>query len=154
MPSTSIRPTGRPHLWEGRFKSCLVQTEHYVLQCYRYIERNPVRAGLAADCAAYPWSSYAANGLGLHNPLITPHEEYASLGSTPAERQAQYRGLFGEEQSPQQLEEIRDATNGGYALGNQTFKRDMARALGRPVEKGSAGRPPLDKKTWSVPDLF
>lgn len=133
------------HLWEGRFKSCLVQSEHYVLTCYRYIELNPVRARLATRPDEYAWSSYPANAKGECAGVVTPHEEYERLGRTPGERQATYRDLFGQLQAPA-LEEIRMATNGGYALGNAAFKHAMARALGRPVEKGSAGRPARREK--------
>ena len=52
-------------LWEGRFRSCLAQDQNYVLICYRYIELNPVRAGMVVDPGDYPWSSYRANGLGV-----------------------------------------------------------------------------------------
>ncbi|HEX6265519.1 MAG TPA: transposase, partial [Burkholderiales bacterium] len=127
---------------------------HYVLACHRYIELNPVRARLAGRPGEYPWSSYAANAKGEARELLSPHDEYQRLGRTPAERQAAYRDLFGQTEEPEQLEEIRAATNGGYALGGSAFKHAMARALGRPVEKGTAGRPAQQGKTWSVPDLF
>jgi putative transposase len=143
----------RGHLWEGRFKSCLVQSEHYVLACYRYIELNPVRARLTGRADEYLWSSYAANAKGDELPMLSPHAEYERLGRTPPERQAAYRDLFGQMQQPE-LEQIRTATNGGDALGNAAFKKAMARALGRSVEKGAAGRPVQQGKTCSVPDLF
>ncbi|HEX2197657.1 MAG TPA: transposase, partial [Burkholderiales bacterium] len=112
----------RGHLWEGRFKSCLVQSEHYVLSCYRYIELNPVRARLVVRADEYAWSSHAANAKGQIQPFLTPNIEYERLGRTPGERQAVYRDLFGQMADPE-LEEIRTATNGGYALGNAAFKR-------------------------------
>ncbi len=134
------------HLWEGRFKSCLVQSEDYVLMCYRYIELNPVRANLVSRPDQYLWSSHAINAKGEGGDgFLSPHEEYQRLGRTPSERQATYRDLFGQLQAPE-LQEIRTATNGGYALGNAAFKHSMARALGRPVEKGAAGRPPRQEK--------
>jgi putative transposase len=105
------------YLWEGRFKSCLVQSEDYVLACYRYIELNPVRAGLVRRADEYPWSSYVSNAKGEASALLTPHDEYLGLGRTPSERQAVYRDLFGLQPGAEQLEEIRIATNGGYALG-------------------------------------
>jgi REP-associated tyrosine transposase len=127
------------NLWEGRFKSCLVQSEEYVLACHRYIELNPVRAGLVKRAYEYPWSSYCANAKGDESPLLTAHEEYLRLGRTPSERQAAYRDLFGLV-PVDQLEEIRCATNSGYVLGTPTFKATMARVLGRRVEKGVPGR--------------
>lgn len=138
-------------LWEGRFKSCLVQSEDYVLACYRYIELNAVRAGLARSADEYPWSSYCSNAIGQPSGLLTAHDEYLKLGRTPAERQAVYRDLFG---VPAELEEIRAATNGGYALGNASFKRRMAQALGRRVERGQAGRPALEVPHDDQPDLL
>jgi putative transposase len=141
------------YLWQGRFKSCLVQSEDYVLACYRYIELNPVRAGIARRPDEYPWSSYAANAMGQPADFISPHGEYERLGRTPAGRQAVYRDLFGELPRPEQLQEIRAATHGGYALGNAAFKRRMAAALGRRVERGNAGRPAEREKSGSVPDF-
>lgn len=142
------------YLWEGRFKSCLVESEDYVLACYRYIELNPVRAGLAMRPDEYPWSSYRCNAKGETSDLVTPHDEYSRLGRTPAERQAVYRDLFGENPSTTRLEEIRSATNGGYVLGSNAFKRAMARALGRRVEKGNAGRPVRPSPSHGQPDLL
>ena len=66
-------------LWEGRFRSCLTQTEDYVLACYRYIELNPVRANMVNHPREYPWSSYRGNGEGLSSELIIPHDQYLRL---------------------------------------------------------------------------
>jgi putative transposase len=129
------------YLWESRFKSCLVQSEGYLLACYRYIELNPVRAGLVRRPDEYRWSSYAANARGKPSSLITPHDEYVALGRDPATRQAVYRELFGSQPSGVQVTEIRNATNGGYVLGSHAFKKVVSQALGRRVEKGTAGRP-------------
>src|SRR5689334_5079522 len=83
-------------LFDGRFKSCLVQSERYLLCCYRYIELNPVRAGLAADPADYRWSSYRCNALGEPDGLVTLHPAFAELGDSPAQRRDRYRGLVAE----------------------------------------------------------
>ena len=128
------------HVWEGRFKSCLVQSEQYVLACYRYIELNPVRAGLATRADQYQWSSYRANAAGEQSELLTPHHEYLRLGTTREERQAVYRDLFRMVQGAE-LERIRVTTNAGYVLGDPSFRAMMARKLGRRVERGQAGRP-------------
>jgi putative transposase len=122
-------------LWEGRFRSCLTQREDYVLSCYRYIELNPVRAQMVGHPRDYYWSSYRANGEGLPNPVITPHEEYLRLG-----REA-YRALFAAHLDPQRIEEIRRATNGNYALGSQRFQTEIEHALRRRVTPGKSGRP-------------
>ena len=126
-------------LWAGRFKSCLVQSEAYVLACYRYIELNPVRAGLMLRADEYAWSSYRFNAKGVAAGFVTPHAEYLRLGRTAGERQAAYRDLFGLVQ-PDELEEIRSATNSGYVLGSASFRARMAQAIGRRVDKGSPGR--------------
>lgn len=78
-------------LWEGRFKSCLVDAEDYLLACQRYIELNPVRAGMVAVPEGYTWSSYKANGFGKQMKLWTPHRVYLGLGATIRERAAAYR---------------------------------------------------------------
>ncbi len=132
-------------LWEGRFRSCLVQSEGYVLACYRYIELNPVRASMVIHPRDHPWSSYRSNALGEATArLVTPHSEYLRLGDSAEDRQEVYAGLFGSSTDDERLGEIRAATNGGYALGDELFKRTITRALGRRVEKGRPGRPLRD----------
>jgi REP-associated tyrosine transposase len=116
-------------LWEGRFRSSLVQTERYVLGCYRYIELNPVRPGMVKHPGEYPWSSYAANADGKVSPWITPHGEYLALGSDDARRQAAYRDLFKTELDPEVLREIRVSTHGGYAIGSGRFREEIETAL-------------------------
>jgi putative transposase len=81
-------------LWEGRFKSCLVQSDCYLLELYRYIELNPVRANMVDEPSDYSWSSYAINALGVESELQTPHPEYLALGTTKEERLRNYRELF------------------------------------------------------------
>jgi putative transposase len=81
-------------LWEGRFKSCLVQSDCYLLELYRYIELNPVRANIVDEPSDYSGSSYAINALGVESELQTPHPEYLALGTTKEERLSNYRELF------------------------------------------------------------
>jgi putative transposase len=113
-----------------------VESDAYLLACYRYIELNPVRAGMVADPGEYPWSSYRANAEGVPDGLTTPHPEYLRLGRD------QYRALFAGHLDPALVRDIRATTNGGYALGGEEFARRMEGLLGRRVTKGSAGRPP------------
>jgi putative transposase len=141
------------YLWEGRFKSCLVQAEHYLLACYRYIEMNPVRAGMVRAADDFPWSSFRVNAHGEKSVLVTPHAEYQQLGTTPSERQAAYRDLFGSAAAAMGLEEIRRATNGGFVLGNTLFKNAVARVVGRRVEARTPGRRPRGKADDSQADL-
>ena len=112
-----------------------------MLACYRYIERNPVRAGMADHPREYSWSSYRANGEGADDPLITPHDAYQRLGGDDDERRFHYRALFGEAPDVECVDEIRDATNGNYALGNDRFKAAIERLLGRRATRGKSGRP-------------
>ncbi len=143
-------------LWEGRFRSCLAESDGYVLACYRYIELNPVRAGMVAHPREYRWSSYRSNAEGKASELIMPHRQYLRLAKDPAERRAAYRALFRSELDPQVVRAIREATNGGYALGGKRFQAQIEAALGRRVTRGKAGRPPV--ATNAVPeeqaDLF
>lgn len=104
-------------LWEGRFKSCLVDAEDYLLACHRYIELNPVRAGMVAVPEDYSWSSYKANGFGKRMRLWTPHRVYLDLGATIRERATAYRELFAGHIDERLVRQIRKATNRGMVLG-------------------------------------
>lgn len=137
-------------LWEGRFRSCLTQEDHYLLQCQRYIELNPVRADMVNHPAEYRWSSYRANAQGEPNALITPHTLYDGLGCDGLSRQAAYRELFRHELDPGLVDEIRRATNGNFALGSDHFAQQVSAALGRRVAAGRPGRP---KKAKGVESL-
>ncbi|MGD8312577.1 MAG: transposase [Gammaproteobacteria bacterium] len=128
-------------LWEGRFRSCLVQEENYLLTCYRYIELNPVRANMVDHPADYRWSSYRFNGQGSADTRLTPHLLYQALGSTIDERCKHYRELFRHHLEPGLVDEIRQATNGNYALGNSRFTREIETKLQRRVIPGNPGRP-------------
>ncbi|MBV1790838.1 transposase [Marinobacterium sp. D7] len=128
-------------LWEGRFKSCLVQIEEYLLQCYRYIELNPVRAGMVSDPSDYVWSSYRCNALGVKSDLLTPHGQYLCLGKTEDERLANYRALFNAHLNREALADIQDSVNKGLALGNERFKEQIEGNLKRRVRPGRVGRP-------------
>ena len=103
-------------LWEGRFKSCLVDAEDYLLACHRYIELNPVRAGMVAVPEDYTWSSYKANGFGKQMKLWTPHHVYIELGATIRERATAYRESFAGHVDDRLFSQIRKATNRGMAL--------------------------------------
>lgn len=128
-------------LWEGRFKSCLAQDDLYVLTCYRYIEMNPVRAGMVSHPGDYRWSSYHHNAEGRRNKLIKPHEDYLRLGESKSRRLQSYRTLMQENLNPRSLEKVRRATNGNYVLGSRLFQREVEKALGRRVTPGKRGRP-------------
>lgn len=126
-------------LWEGRFKSCLVDAEDYLLICQRYIELNPVRAGMVTAPEAYAWSSFSANGLGKTVTMWSPHEVYLSLGRTIEERAQAYRRLFDGHLDGVIVAEIREASNKGMALGSEKFKNEIELLSGRrvrPLKRG------------------
>ena len=118
-----------------------MQTERYVLGCYRYIEMNPVRANMVQHPHEYPWSSYAANARGKPVAWLTPHWEYLALGSDEAKRQAAYRGLFAREIDTGLLREIRTSTHGGHALGDSRFREQIELALKAHAAPCWPGRP-------------
>lgn len=128
-------------LWEGRFRSCLVQEETYILNCHRYIELNPVRAGMVEHPAEYPWSSYRVNAQGEESRVLTQHELYRALGESTDERLRVYRELFRSDLEPGMIDKIRQATNGNYALGTERFRKQVTTTLGRRASPGKPGRP-------------
>ena len=131
-------------LCEGRFKSSLVQSETYLLQCQRYIELNPVRACMVSDPAEYVWSSYQCHALGKNIKMSTPHQEYLGLGNTNMIRQQAYRALFQSYIDNELINDIRLAVNKGMALGNVRFKDEIEQLYGRRVRPAKMGRPKLN----------
>ena len=128
-------------LWEGRFRSTVLEPERYLLDCMRYIELNPVRSALVADAASYPWSSMAHH-LGLRvDPLITDPPQFWSLGNTPFERQAAYGRLCAAPLDPQVLEQLRASIQRGWPLGTREFLDALARKTARPLVRRPVGRP-------------
>lgn len=130
-------------LWEGRYRATLVDTDSYFFRVSRYIELNPVRAGLAPDPAAYRWSSHRANALGHADPLLTPHDLYLSLDTDPAARARAYGDLFSAPLSGDILKTIRESTHHGWALGDAKFQERMSILGGRRAKPLPKGRPRL-----------
>ena len=128
-------------LWEGRFKSTIVDAEDYVMACYRYIEANPLRARMVASAGDYPWSSHHRNALGRPDPLVSDHDAYASLGATPGARQEIYREMFAAGLSEELLQILRDSVQRGWTAGSDRFRRQIEAALGRKVDAPVRGRP-------------
>lgn len=125
-------------LWEGRYKAALVDSETYLLTCMRYIELNPVRAGMVGHPSEHPWSSYRCNALGQTDELVSPHPEYQRLGADE-ERLAAYRQLFKHHLTEDGLAEIRETTNKAWVLGSDQFKRRIQQQLDRRVEPSARG---------------
>jgi putative transposase len=128
-------------LWEGRFKSSLVDSEAYCLICHRYIELNPVRAGIVGDPEDYRWSSYATNAWAKKNSLLAPHALWLSLGNDTDSRCRAYRALFSESLPDSVLEEIRYDNRKGLPLGRPSFNARVESRLKIKLGTGKVGRP-------------
>lgn len=127
-------------LWEGRFKANSIDSEPYLLTCYRYIESNPVRAKMVAAPGEYKWSSYRCNADGEKNTIITPHSLYSRLGGTGAQRQRQYRELF-DTLTTQQTEALRSGLQTGTPIGGERFIAEIEKLTGSKVGYAKRGRP-------------
>ena len=130
-------------LWEGRYRSTVLQTERYLLQCMAYIDLNPVRAAMVAGPQDYPWSSYAHYTGQRADPLVSPHPLYWEMGNTPFAREAAYQTWVqaGVDGSAQQA--LTDATLRGWALGEADFVAALQKRTERRISKSKAGRPPM-----------
>ena len=126
-------------LWEGRYKATLLDSDQYLLVCSRYIELNPVRAGMVSHPSDYPWSSYAFNALGQENVLLTPHPLYLALGRDETKRQDVYRALFEHHVPGSVLKEIREATNKAWVLGGGRFQEEVESLLQRQAKPKPRG---------------
>ena len=120
-------------LWEGRFKSALIDSSAYFLSCSRYIDLNPVRAAMVMTPGAYEWSSFAQLALGITDPLVTFHSAYLALGRTAPDRCRAYDAWCVSAQAPDEHDVIRRATLGGSAIGSEPFRRRLAQSFCRRV---------------------
>lgn len=128
-------------LWEGRFRACPVAHSQYVLTCHRYIEMNPVRAGMVRTPNEYLWSSFRANASSTPTALLTEHADYAALGETSDSRCRDYRKLFECELDDEQLMDVRSSLQSGTPLGNARFKSEIEAMLQVKVGQKRRGRP-------------
>jgi len=133
-------------LWEGRYKASLVESEAYLLTCMRYIEMNPVRAGMVEHPGDYRWSSYAANANGKGNPIVSQHPQYLQLGRDTSMRQYAYRELFRGALDTTQLHQLREALNQELVLGRENFKNRIEQMVQRQVRRGADGRPRVSEE--------
>jgi putative transposase len=139
-------------LWEGRFRSCPVDSARYVLGCYRYIELNPVRAFMVSSPDAYPWSSYRANAGLAPDPSLSPHVEYTGLSPADESRHAAYRGLFDGAADEEFLKTVRSATRGGYPLARDSLTSHL-KSLGVHIAPRKRGPRAQEKPTREVESL-
>lgn len=126
-------------LWEGRYKSSLVDSDNYFLLVSRYIELNPVRADMVDHPSEYPWSSYHKNALGTPIKLITPHFCYQSLGKTDKQRQDYYKSLFDSHIPDYTINEISQAVNKAWVLGNDRFMKQIEEQTGQRAQPNKRG---------------
>ena len=141
-------------LWEGRYRAAPIDSDEYFFACCRYIELNPVRARMADHPRRFAWSSYRAHAEGRDDPLLSFHPLFRSLGRSRAEQQAGYRALFREAPDAEFIAALRAATNGGWALGDESFRKQIARALKRRVSPLPRGRRPAGRSDKRQPKLF
>jgi putative transposase len=128
-------------LWEGRYRSTLIETGRYLLACMAYLDLNPVRAGLVKEAGAYPWSSHG-HYVGLRSDkMLTPHPLYWALGNTPFAREAAYAELVRAGTTPEQQALLTHSALGGWALGSESFVADLQKRTERRVSKNQPGRP-------------
>ncbi|MGA0570198.1 transposase [Variovorax sp. VNK109] len=128
-------------LWEGRYKSTIIQSETYLLACLAYIDLNPVRAGIAASAADYGWSSHG-HYVGLRpDRIVTPPALYWEMGNTPFAREAAYAAMVAAGVPASQQEALTQSTLQGWALGDAQFTDNLQKLTDRRVTKTRAGRP-------------
>lgn len=137
----NLRQARTGTLWEGRYKSNLIQAERYLLACMVYMDLNPVRAGMVADPADYPWSSHAHYIGRRSDRLITPHPLYWELGNTPFARDQAYGDLVRAGVSDEQKRALTDSALRGWALGEMDYVTDLQRRTERRVSRAQPGRP-------------
>ena len=128
-------------LWEGRYRSTLIEAERYLLACMAYIDLNPVRAGMVAAAGDYRWSSHAHLIGQRSDPLVTPHPLYWQLGNTPFAREQAYADLAAAGLAPSTRQALAGAAHSGWALGSDAFIDGLQRRTERRVVKSAAGRP-------------
>jgi len=128
-------------LWEGRHKASLVDEDHYLLTCMRYIEMNPVRANMVEHPVDYRWSSYHCNGNNQYNKFVTEHEIYKSLGREPEVRSKVYRSLFDREIEEKDISMIRQSALFSVPTGSNRFKKQIEKVVNRKLGYAKRGRP-------------
>lgn len=139
-------------LWEGRYRSTLIESERYFLACMVYIDLNPVRAGMVASASDHPWSSHRHCVGMAANKWLKPHPLYWALGNTPFAREAAYAELVQAGLSARQQDELTHNTLKGWALGSEHFVSKLRLSTPRRLQPGKAGRPMKPHPGKSVPD--
>jgi putative transposase len=128
-------------LWEGRFRASPIETERYLFTCHRYIELNPVRAGMVSSPERFEWSSHRCLAEGKPDDLVTPHEMYGALAGSVGARRIAYRALFDVPLDSKTVAHIRTCLQKGIALGSAEFCRQLEAESGRRASPAAMGRP-------------
>ena len=129
------------HVWQGRFRSPVIQDDEHLLVVLRYIEANPLRAGMVADLGDYPWSSYQHHGLGRPDALLSPFPEWEHLGRIESERRRRWRAKLRASQKEDELRSVRSSLTSGRPLGNPAWIEDIAQRLHINLQPRPRGRP-------------
>ena len=132
-------------LWEGRYRSTLIQTDRYLLTCMAYIDLNPVRAGMVREANDYAWSSHGHYIGQRDDKIVSPHALFWVLGNTPFAREAAYADLVRAGVTPSQQADLTHSALSGWALGEESFVSDLQKRTARRVVKGQVGRPTLSR---------
>ncbi len=128
-------------LWEGRYRSTLIQAERHLLACMVYMDLNPVRAAMVADPEDYRWSSHSHYVGKRSDKLVTPHSLYWELGNTPFARDEAYAALVRTGISDAEKQALTDSALRGWALGEPDYVADLQRRTARRLSRAQAGRP-------------
>jgi putative transposase len=140
-------------LFEGRFRTSLVDTERYFMVCSRYIELNPVRANMVATPADYPFSSYAHHAGYRQDNLVSDHPLYWALGNTPFHREAAYIEMVRQGVTDEEVAQVSLAVNKGWPLADHSFKADLERKTARRILPAKRGRPFKDSPSRAEPSV-
>lgn len=133
-------------LWEGRYKASPIQKDSYLLACCRYVELNPVKAGMVVSAADYPWSSYQERILGKSHKLLDDDDHYLELGTTVEERKHRYAEFLVSGVSASEQQFIQESVRRNQLTGNHRFVDEIERRTGLRVERRGRGRPRNDEK--------
>ena len=152
MRNFNLRHARTGTLWEGRYRSTLIQAERHLLNCMAYMDLNPVRAGMVADPVDYRWSSHQHYVGRKTDKLLTPHALYWELGNTPFARDAAYAALVQAGVSEKERQALTDSALRGWALGEPDYVADLQRRTARRVARSQPGRPPMRASLVPVPN--
>ena len=133
------------HVWQGRFRSPVIQDGNHLLVVLRYIEANPVRAAMVADPCEYTWSSHRCHGAGHADPILDSFPEWEPLGRTEPERRARWRRKVRGEQPAKELDGVRSSVRSGRPYGAEDWVEVISHSLGIVREPRRRGRPPREK---------